>query len=161
MLGGRVLVRCPGAAAPLVHPSRALARCLPCAQPPPGRHLVSAGLLQSIGIFALSCSAHTTLPALRRCAELLRGSGWAGGQAGVAMQGSGVPHLRSADRKACSSVSLCHAHVPSCVQCDAQALAVPSSPVDLLLCHAGMLLEPGGRRVLVRRTGRRERRTAV
>lgn len=34
-------------------------------QPPPGRHTVSVGLLQSIGIFALGCSAHTTLPALR------------------------------------------------------------------------------------------------
>ncbi|KAL4428159.1 hypothetical protein ABPG75_002248 [Micractinium tetrahymenae] len=34
-------------------------------QPPPGRHAASIGVLQSIGIFALSCSAHTTLPALR------------------------------------------------------------------------------------------------
>lgn len=34
-------------------------------QPPPGRHLFSAGVLQSVGIFALSCSAHSTLPALR------------------------------------------------------------------------------------------------
>lgn len=34
-------------------------------QPPPSRHLASAGLIQSLGIFALSCSAHTTLPALR------------------------------------------------------------------------------------------------
>lgn len=38
----------------------------PALQPPPGRHLFSMGVLQSIGIFALSCSAHSTLPALRR-----------------------------------------------------------------------------------------------
>ncbi|KAL4858773.1 Translation initiation factor IF-2 [Chlorella vulgaris] len=34
-------------------------------QPPPPRHVASLGLVQSLGIFALSCSAHTTLPALR------------------------------------------------------------------------------------------------
>lgn len=37
-------------------------------QPPPGHHAASWGILQAVGIFALSCSAHTTLPALRRWA---------------------------------------------------------------------------------------------
>lgn len=44
-------------------PSRS---CPPLPQPPPGHHSFSAGVLQSVGIFALSCSAHSTLPALRR-----------------------------------------------------------------------------------------------
>lgn len=34
-------------------------------QPPPGHHLASAGLIQAVGVFALSSTAHSTLPALR------------------------------------------------------------------------------------------------
>ena len=36
------------------------------AQPPPTHHLASAGVIQAVGIFALSATAHSTLPALRR-----------------------------------------------------------------------------------------------
>lgn len=39
--------------------------CLPGLQPPPGHHLASAGVIQAVGIFALSATAHSTLPALR------------------------------------------------------------------------------------------------
>ncbi|KAL4447326.1 hypothetical protein ABPG77_007359 [Micractinium sp. CCAP 211/92] len=34
-------------------------------QPPPGHHFLSAGIIQAVGIFALSATAHSTLPALR------------------------------------------------------------------------------------------------
>lgn len=34
-------------------------------QPPPGHHLASAGIIQAVGVFALSSTAHSTLPALR------------------------------------------------------------------------------------------------
>lgn len=34
-------------------------------QPPPGHHLISTGIIQAVGIFALSATAHSTLPALR------------------------------------------------------------------------------------------------
>ena len=47
-------------------PPRCPALLLP--QPPPTRHAASGGIFQALGIFALSCSAHSTLPALRRCA---------------------------------------------------------------------------------------------
>ena len=34
-------------------------------QPPPGHSLASLGMLQSVGIFAVSVSGHSTLPSLR------------------------------------------------------------------------------------------------
>lgn len=34
-------------------------------QPPPTHHVASGGVIQALGIYALSCSAHSTLPALR------------------------------------------------------------------------------------------------
>lgn len=34
-------------------------------QPPPGHHLLSTGILQSVGIIAVSVSGHSTLPSLR------------------------------------------------------------------------------------------------
>jgi vesicular inhibitory amino acid transporter len=34
-------------------------------QPPPSHHLASVGVIQAIGVFALSSTAHSTLPALR------------------------------------------------------------------------------------------------
>ena len=47
-------------------PAHVSATSLPLVQPPPQRHLVSRGIIQACGIFALSCSAHSALPALRR-----------------------------------------------------------------------------------------------
>lgn len=37
----------------------------PPLQPPPGHHGLSLGVIQAAGIFALSSTAHSTLPALR------------------------------------------------------------------------------------------------
>ncbi|KAL4443562.1 hypothetical protein ABPG75_011299 [Micractinium tetrahymenae] len=34
-------------------------------QPPPGHHVISPGIIQAVGVFALSATAHSTLPALR------------------------------------------------------------------------------------------------
>ena len=107
-------------------------------QPPPGRHLISAGIIQAVGIFALSCSAHTTLPALRRCGGVR--AGW--GNAADARRA----HLCAAHRERATAKALlicCSVphprHVCSVMRKPAQfpaALAVSFSV--MLACYASL-----------------------
>lgn len=99
-------------------------------QPPPPRHVASLGLVQSLGIFALSCSAHTTLPALRR---------WVG-----------VP--RQAEMCGCWTgfKAACSSRPPSlCLQRDGKAVPVSRRAGGFLWHHGSVLRHSGGCGVLV------------
>lgn len=121
-------------------------------QPPPSHHLASLGVIQAIGVFALSSTAHSTLPALRmQVAAIWIWLWWLLGvlqpDCKLACQAEYAPLCPWA----CTHGYRCYrCSVLTSMQSYAQALALPTGAHARLHNHAARLQRHCGGGLLVR-----------